>query len=62
MLPNHIQTCLILLVKFWRLAVLAGKISRQGHNVTAFSDSGVQLHFKRRSSGRISMSSNSSHG
>lgn len=37
MLPNHIQTCLSLLVKSWRVAVPAGKTSRQGHTLPASS-------------------------
>lgn len=37
MLPNHIQTRLSLLVKSWRVAVPAGKTSRQGHTVPASS-------------------------
>lgn len=58
MVPNHIQTCLCLLVKLWQLAVPVGKISRWGHSVTASADSGVHLlhcRFERSSVGLISV-------
>lgn len=50
MLPNHIQTCLSLLVKSWRVAVPAGKTSRQGHTVPASSQE-YTFHLREEVSG-----------
>lgn len=50
MLPNHIQTCLSLLVKSWRVAVPAGKTSRQGHTVLASSQE-YTFHLREEVSG-----------